>query len=255
MTVSEKIKLAYAGGKEERRILVGDANKLVGMAVLKSRGITLERDRGVLPDAPSRRRDLPDHRGPGASGSGGRRFILRLVKNPKVPLSITLPLVKQVPLRDLATDLARPEPRRRAAHRGRVRSWTKSAGRPRGPARWPLPGQPVSRIVRLPRKLVGARHDRRRCPETSTTTICLAWRATPPKPRSGSAFERSRAKPIRTARPGQEGRGRGSIPGPHGSRQRSDERPSGARPTTSTGRCSRARASAPATATRSLRTT
>ncbi|HTD53283.1 MAG TPA: hypothetical protein VK780_09680 [Thermoanaerobaculia bacterium] len=41
MTVSEKIKLAYSGGKEERRILMGDANKLVGGAVLKGRGITL----------------------------------------------------------------------------------------------------------------------------------------------------------------------------------------------------------------------
>ena len=41
MTVSEKIKLAYGGGKEERRILVGDSNRLVGLAVLKSRGLTV----------------------------------------------------------------------------------------------------------------------------------------------------------------------------------------------------------------------
>ncbi|HEY6049742.1 MAG TPA: hypothetical protein VIZ58_00730, partial [Thermoanaerobaculia bacterium] len=41
MTVSQKIKLAYSGGKEERRILMGDANKLIGAAVLKSRGLTV----------------------------------------------------------------------------------------------------------------------------------------------------------------------------------------------------------------------
>ncbi|MGE5277154.1 MAG: hypothetical protein ACM3SU_09180, partial [Acidobacteriota bacterium] len=41
MTVQEKINLAYSGGKEERRILVGDSNTLVGQAVLKSRGLTI----------------------------------------------------------------------------------------------------------------------------------------------------------------------------------------------------------------------
>ncbi len=41
MTVKEKINLAYTGGKEERRILIGDANRLVGQAVLKSRGLTI----------------------------------------------------------------------------------------------------------------------------------------------------------------------------------------------------------------------
>jgi len=100
MTVSEKIKLAYAGGKEERRILIADANKLVGTAVLKSRGITPNEVEGIC-----QMRHLADEI---FRLIAGRRewirkppIILALVKNPKVPLAITMPLVKHVPLREL----------------------------------------------------------------------------------------------------------------------------------------------------------
>ena len=100
MTVSEKIKLAYSGGKEERRILIGDANKLVGMAVLKSRGITLPEIEAICS-----MRHVSDEifRTILARREWIRKpaVILALVKNPKVPLAMTLPLVKQVPLRDL----------------------------------------------------------------------------------------------------------------------------------------------------------
>jgi hypothetical protein len=100
MTVSEKIKLAYAGGKEERRILIADANKLVGTAVLKSRGITLPEVESIC-----QMRHLSDEL---FRIIAGRRewvrkppIILALVKNPKVPLSISMPLVRHVPLREL----------------------------------------------------------------------------------------------------------------------------------------------------------
>jgi len=100
MTVSEKIKLAYSGGKEERRILVGDANKLVGMAVMKSRGLTLNEVETIC-----QMRHLDDeiYRIIGHRRDWLRKppIVLALVKNPKVPIAITLPLVKQVPLREL----------------------------------------------------------------------------------------------------------------------------------------------------------
>src|SRR2546427_3219663 len=41
MTVGEKIQLAHVGSKEERRVLIGDTNKLIGIAVLKPRAISI----------------------------------------------------------------------------------------------------------------------------------------------------------------------------------------------------------------------
>lgn len=100
MTVSEKIRLAYSGGKDERRILVGDANKLVGLAVLKSRGITVNEVENIC-----QMRHLADEI---FRIIAGRRewirkpgIILALVKNPKVPLTITMGILRHVPLRDL----------------------------------------------------------------------------------------------------------------------------------------------------------
>src|SRR5262249_37028378 len=102
MTVSEKVKLAYSGGKEERRILVGDANKLVGEAVLKSRGLT-------IPDVGRFGSVRHIHEAVVRKIAGVREWLrnpaiaIALVKNPKVPLAITLPLIKSVPVRELRT--------------------------------------------------------------------------------------------------------------------------------------------------------
>lgn len=100
MTVSEKIKLAYGGGKEERRILMGDSNKLVGEAVLKSRGLT-------VPEVESFCGMRHIHEDLLRKIAGVREWkrnpaiALALVRNPKVPLAITLPLIKTVPIREL----------------------------------------------------------------------------------------------------------------------------------------------------------
>jgi hypothetical protein len=107
MTVSEKIKLAYGGGKEERRILITDSNKLVGLAVLKSRGLTVNEVEGYC-----MLRSLDDdiYR----KMAGNREWIrkpaimLALVKNPRVPLALTLPLVKQLRERDLKSVMRDP---------------------------------------------------------------------------------------------------------------------------------------------------
>ncbi len=100
MTVSEKIKLAYSGGKEERRILMGDSNKLVGLAVLKSRGLTA----GEVESYSSMRQlDEEILRRIAQNREWARKpaILTALVKNPKVPLGVALPLVKFVGQRDL----------------------------------------------------------------------------------------------------------------------------------------------------------
>ncbi len=111
MTVSEKIKLAYSGGKEERRILIGDANRLVGGAVLKGRGLT-------LPEIESFCGLRHLHEDLFRKIVGVREWVrhpavvVALVKNPKVPLAITLPLIKTIPMRELkaiARDLNLPD--------------------------------------------------------------------------------------------------------------------------------------------------
>ena len=100
MTVSEKIKLAYSGGKEERRILISDSNKLVGLSVLKSRGLTVNEVESF-----TLMRQLDDEIF--RKIAGNREWIRHpgiingLVKNPKVPLALTLPLVKHLTLREL----------------------------------------------------------------------------------------------------------------------------------------------------------
>jgi hypothetical protein len=100
MTVSEKIKLAYNGGKEERRILMSDANKLVGSAVLKSRGLTIAE---VEAFCMMRHLDEEIFRKIAANREWLRKpaVISNLVKNPKVNLAISLPLVKRLVDRDL----------------------------------------------------------------------------------------------------------------------------------------------------------
>ena len=107
MTVAEKIDLAYKGNKDERRILIGDANKLVGLAVLKARGITLGE---VESFCGMRQLDDEIFRKIGENREWLRKpsVALALVKNPGVPLAITLPLVKRLGLREIRSIVRDP---------------------------------------------------------------------------------------------------------------------------------------------------
>jgi hypothetical protein len=102
MTIGEKIELAYTGSKDERRVLVGDSNKLVGVAVLKSRSLSLNEVEGY---ATMRNLDEELYRRIAANREWIRKptIIVALVKNPRVPLDITLPLLKRLPTRELRT--------------------------------------------------------------------------------------------------------------------------------------------------------
>lgn len=107
MTVQEKINLAYSGGKEERRILVGDSNTLVGQAVLKSRGLTVNE---VESFCSMRHLDSEIFRKISLNREWVRKqpIIQALVKNPAVPIAITLPLVKHLNVRALKAVMRDP---------------------------------------------------------------------------------------------------------------------------------------------------
>ena len=100
MTAKEKVELAQKGNKEERRILIGDANKMVSMAVLSCEAITQAEVEGfcamrhlgteIFQEIASTREWIKKP-----------RIQLALVTNPAVPLAITLPLVRYLGMRDL----------------------------------------------------------------------------------------------------------------------------------------------------------
>ena len=100
MTISEKIALAYKGSKEERKILISDANKLIGYAVLKSRSLSIIEVEGF---AAMRNVDQEIYRRIAMSREWMRKpgVVVALVKNPRVPLDITLPLLKRLATREL----------------------------------------------------------------------------------------------------------------------------------------------------------
>ncbi len=100
MTIGEKIKLAYTGSKEERRILVGDTNKLIGIAVMKSRSLSVNE---VESFAAMRNLDEELYRRIAQGREWMRKpaVVLALVRNPRVPLDISLPLLKRLAPRAL----------------------------------------------------------------------------------------------------------------------------------------------------------
>jgi hypothetical protein len=119
MTVKEKVDLAQKGTKEERRILIGDANKLVSLAVLKCESLALAEIETFCT-----MRHLPTELFREIAAT--REWIkkpkiqIALVNNPAVPLNVTLPLIKFLGMRDLrnvARDRNLPEAVRTAARK------------------------------------------------------------------------------------------------------------------------------------------
>ena len=100
MTVSEKVQLAYKGGKTERMILVRDHNRLICTAVMRNprmneseiesiagmRGINEEVLRLI-----GMRRDWVSK----------YNITHILVRNPKAPIGVVLPIINRLTLRDL----------------------------------------------------------------------------------------------------------------------------------------------------------
>jgi hypothetical protein len=100
MSVPEKVKLALTGTREERRFLLADGSKMVGLAVLRARGLTPTEVEGFCG---MRHLDSDIFKKIATTRDWIRRplIALALVKNPKAPLTVTLPLVKRLSMRDL----------------------------------------------------------------------------------------------------------------------------------------------------------
>ncbi|MGH9458576.1 MAG: hypothetical protein ACRD2J_13165 [Thermoanaerobaculia bacterium] len=100
MTISQRVQCALKGGRTERSILVKDRNKLVCGAVVKSPRIT---ESEVESFAAMRNVEEEVLR-----VIGGRRewmqkypIMSALVRNPKAPIGVVLPLVNRLTLKDL----------------------------------------------------------------------------------------------------------------------------------------------------------
>jgi hypothetical protein len=100
MTVKEKVELAQKGTKEERRILIGDVNKLVSMAVLNCESITMAEVESFCMMR-HLHTDLFQEIASTREWIKKPKIQLALVMNPAVPLNITLPLVKFLGMREL----------------------------------------------------------------------------------------------------------------------------------------------------------
>ncbi len=100
MTVKEKLGLAQRGTKEERRILIGDVNKIVSMAVLRCESLSLA-EVETFCAMRHLHTDLFHEIASTREWMKRPRIQLALVTNPAVPISITLPLVKFLGMRDL----------------------------------------------------------------------------------------------------------------------------------------------------------
>ncbi|HWZ85127.1 MAG TPA: hypothetical protein VN032_02935 [Thermoanaerobaculia bacterium] len=100
MTVKEKLQIAQKGSKEERRILIGDVNKIVSLAVLRCESLTPAE---VETFCAMRHLSVEIFHEIASTREWVKKPRIQhaLVTNPAVPLSLTLPLIKFLGMREL----------------------------------------------------------------------------------------------------------------------------------------------------------
>ena len=100
MSVSEKVQLAFKGGKTERMVLMRDRNKLVCSAVMRNPRMNEQEIESIagmrnIDDEVlrliARKRDW----------MAKYNILITLARNPKCPIGIVLPLINRLTLRDL----------------------------------------------------------------------------------------------------------------------------------------------------------
>ncbi|MEK6631630.1 MAG: hypothetical protein AABY89_12940 [Acidobacteriota bacterium] len=119
MNVTEKIKVAMRGTREERAILIRDPNKLVSISVLASPKLTDREVEGFAKLA-AVSEDVLRVIGTTRAWMKSYGVVQGLVKNPKTPVSISLGLVIRLIEKDLkaiATDRNLPDPIKLLARR------------------------------------------------------------------------------------------------------------------------------------------
>ncbi len=119
MTVSEKIKTALLGTREERNILVRDSNRLVAVTVLSSPKIS-ESEVDAISQMRNVHQDVLRIIGTHREWLKKYKIVKNLVKNPKTPLSVSLSLINRLTKQDLkllVNDKTIPDVLRRQAKR------------------------------------------------------------------------------------------------------------------------------------------
>ena len=100
MTVSEKVQLAYKGGKTERMILIRDHNRLISSAVLRNPRMSQSEVESI-----AGMRSIEDEVlriiGMRRDWSSKYSIVTALVHNPKTPIGVVVPLINRLTLRDL----------------------------------------------------------------------------------------------------------------------------------------------------------
>lgn len=119
MNVTQKVKTAMRGSREERGILIRDPNKLVGVAVLSSPKLT-ESEVEAFAKMASVSEDVLLVIGTTRAWLKNYAVVNALCHNPKTPVALSLGFVKRLLERDvksIVTDRNLPEPLRFAARK------------------------------------------------------------------------------------------------------------------------------------------
>ena len=100
MNVSEKVQLAYKGGKTERMILVRDHNRLICTAVMRNPRMT-ETEVELIAGMRGISEEVLRLIGMRRDWSSKYNIALTLARNPKAPVGVVLPIINRLTLRDL----------------------------------------------------------------------------------------------------------------------------------------------------------
>ena len=100
MTVSEKVQLAFKGDKTVRMILVRERNRLVSSAAIKNPRIT-ENEVEAIAGMRNVEEEVLRIIGNRRDWTSKYPIAAALVKNPKAPVGVVLPLINRLTLRDL----------------------------------------------------------------------------------------------------------------------------------------------------------
>ena len=100
MSIGDKVQLAFKGNKSFRAILVRDRNRLVSSAAIRNPRMTESEVEQI-----SGMRDMPEDVlriiGMRRDWTAKYPIVVALVKNPKAPIGVVLPLINRLTLRDL----------------------------------------------------------------------------------------------------------------------------------------------------------
>lgn len=119
LTVSQRVRVAFRGNREERLFLVRDPNRLVSTAVLKSPK-TNEADAEAIANMKSVSEDVLRTVAQRREWMKKYSLMAAIVKNPRSPIDVTLPLILRLAQKDqtaLSTDRNVPEAVRVTARR------------------------------------------------------------------------------------------------------------------------------------------